>query len=124
MGNRQVRSRVLIGGRYNKRDGFPELPQPGIDVYPSIPERMYRVEGDIETLQREFRDHREESIRHAERWATKEHLADLEKVITEKLGDIAKRLDKRVGYQILQTVGLIATLLYAVILSYKHFIQP
>lgn len=124
MGNRQVRRQLMIGGRYNKRDGFPELPQPGVDVYPSIPERLFGVEKDVETVQREFREHREESIRHGERYATKDQVTELKEDMTKALADVNRHLDRRIAWNILQTAGLIVSIAYGLILSYKHFIQP
>jgi hypothetical protein len=112
---------VIMGGRYNKRDGFPQRID---DVYPSVPERLYRIEGDVERVQQEFRDHREESIRAVAGYATKEHLTDLEKVFRESLQAINKRMDRRTAFVVLQTVALIISAAYGLILSYKHFISP
>jgi hypothetical protein len=82
------------------------------------------LEMDVETLLREYRDHREESIRHGERFATREHLTDLERSMTQNFTEVNRRLDKRVAWSIAQTAGLIVTMAYGLILSYKHFIQP
>lgn len=94
------------------------------DVYPSIPERLYGLQRDVDQLNKEFRDHKEESIRAGENRVSREKFDDFKEDVDKELKIINNKLDRRTGWLILQTAALIASTAYALILSYKHFIQP
>lgn len=100
------------------------------DVFPTVPERMYRAEGDIVHLREELHQHRDDSIRHAQQVATKDDLRNVREEmdrgdlgLQERLEALNKRLNGRTAWIVLQTAALIASTAYALILSYEHFIQ-
>lgn len=100
------------------------------DVFPTVPERVYRAEGDIKNLRDELQQHRQDSIRHARLVATKEDLKYVREEmdrgdgeLLRLLQDLSKRLNARTAWTVLQTAALIASAAYALILSYKYFIQ-
>lgn len=129
---RRGRSRhviVMAGGRYRKSDGPPIGRRELIDdVYPTLPMKVYGLEKDVNRLQDDLKRHVDESIaagkHNAQQFATREGLADLDKSVNTELRDLKQRFDKRTGLVVIQTIGLLVSMAYALILSYKHFIQP
>lgn len=119
------RRTTIMAGRYRKRDGMGQGNIERIDdVIPAVRERVSGLERDVESINREFRDHREESIRQGAHFATKEGVDNLKQEVTTELNAINRRLDKRVAYIVTQSAALVITMAYGLILSYKHFIQP
>lgn len=94
------------------------------DVTPPVDMRVYGLEKDMGTLQRDFAWHRDESIRASGKYATKEKLHDLELGISKDMGRLEAKVDRRTVWQVFQTAALVVSTAYGLILSYKHFIQP
>lgn len=94
------------------------------DVRPSVRERLYSLERDCQELEREFREHKEESIRAGSGYSTKDQLLNMREYIKE---DLKPRIEKLEGRRVIRdwglTISLTISLIYSVILTYKVFIE-
>lgn len=93
----------------------------------SLPERVAVVEHVAKDLERQFRDHKEESIRASAGFATKESVQTvhtrIDKEIEPAIANLSKQQSRLQFRNILHTAWLIVSLAAGLLLLYNHFVK-